>query len=212
MNIVSVAIGKKYHTEVERLQRSLPLPVNVFTEENLKYERIHDSDLINGLYHKTNLGNYFDFEKDTPVIFCDADMFTLVKDPFKTFKIKEETDFAYVPYVGKWHFPDKIRKECFDYHGHKINSGFMYFKDIDTAKKVSDVWSEAYKDRIKLYDVTRGLVNEYDEYALMIGLMEIDLNIELLDSKWNEWTLNEKEDILKSNSIFFQSHNYLNIV
>lgn len=32
------------------------------------------------------------------------------------------------------------------------------------------------------------------------------LKIELLDKKWNHWTLSTKEEMLESGSVFFQSH------
>jgi len=211
MNLYSVAIGQKYEVEAERLKKSmLPLKVNVFTNKDV--ERKSDDDLINGLYHKTNFANYIKSAKGS-VVFMDADMFTLTKDPFKDFKVKKTTDFAYVPYQGKWHLPDEKRQKAFDYHGHKINSGFMYFKNLEIAKKICTQWQYEYLEREKLYDVDKGTSKyEYDEWALMIALQKLDVKIELLDSKWNEWTLNTKEEILESDSIFFQSHNYLDIL
>lgn len=213
MNLYSVAIGGKYEIEAQRLQRSMkPLQVTVFTDKDV--EKKSDDDLINGLWHKSNFANYIDDNVQGAIIFQDADMFTLSKDPFKDFNVGEDTDFAYVPYQGKWYLPDKIRQDAFDYHGHKINSGFMYFKNLEVAQRVCTQWQHEYLEREKLYDVDKGTSKyEYDEWALMIALMKLDdIKVELLDEKWNKWTLNTKEEILNSDSVFFQSHDFLDIL
>lgn len=212
MKLFSVAIGEKYEKEAVRLQRTVNLPIEVFIKSNDKYIEINKDPLINGLWHKCNFANYIN-EADGPVIFMDADMFTLTKDCFKDFNVKEDTDFAYVPYQGKWHFPDIIRQEAFNHHGHKINSGFMYFRNLEIAKAICTNWAEEFLKR-----PLHWIKNEYDEYALMIALMNMNYKVEMLDSKWNDWELGltsfeEKspDSILNSNSIFFQSHDFLEI-
>lgn len=212
MNLYTVAIGEKYEIEAKRLQESmLPLEVKVFTNNDVK--RKNEDDLINGLYHKCNFANYIQ-DIEGPIIFQDADMFTLSKEPFKDFNVHNDTEFAYVPYKGKWYFPDEIRQSAFDYHGHKINSGFMYFKNLEIAQIICTQWQYEYLEREKLYDVEKGISkNEYDEWALMIALQKLnDIKVELLDSKWNNWELKDKDLILNSESIFIQSHNHLDIL
>ena len=212
MNLYSVAIGKKYEKEAERLQRSVGPPVSVFTKDSKKYKQISEDSLINGLYHKANFANYIE-KANGAVIFMDADMFTLTDNPFETFSVADDTDFAYVPYKGKWHLPDKIRQEAFNYHGHKINSGFMYFKNLEVAQTICNKWQYEYLEREKLYDVDKGTSKfEYDEWALMITLSKLDYKTELLDSKWNNWELDTEEEIKNSDSIFLQSHYFLDIV
>jgi hypothetical protein len=214
MKLFSVAIGEQYELEAQRLQKSInPLKVEVFTKSNIKYIEISGDPLINGLWHKCNFANYID-EVETPVVFMDADMFTLNKNPFEDFKVKEDTDFAYVPYKGKWHLPDNIRQKAFEYHGHKINSGFMYFRNLQIAKSICNQWQHQYLEREKLYDVEKGTSKyEYDEWALMIALQNMpEIKIELLDSKWNDWELGTEQEILNSDSIFFQSHDFLDII
>lgn len=205
MKLYSVAIGEKYEKEAVRLQRTVNLPVEVFTKSSNKYVEINADPLINGLWHKCNFATYID-EADSAIIFMDADMFTLTENPFKDFKIKEHTDFAYVPYRNKWHLPDSIRQEAFNYHGHKINSGFMYFKNLEIAKDICSSWSKEFLKRPLSW-----VKNEYDEWALMITLMKKKIRIELLDSKWNNWETQNENEIKSSNSIMFQSHNFLNI-
>ena len=93
---------------------------------------------------------------------------------YEDFNVKEDTDFAYVPYIGKWYLPDTIRQKAFDYHGHKINSGFMYFKNLEIAKAICDQWQYEYLEREKLYDEEKGTSKyEYDEWALMIALSNL---------------------------------------
>lgn len=211
MKLFSVAIGEKYEKEAVRLQRTVKLPIEVFTKSSNKYVEINPDPLINGLWHKCNFANYIE-QAEGAVVFMDADMFTLTENPFKTFKVKKSTDFAYVPYKGKWYLPDTIRQSAFEFHGHKINSGFMYFKNLEIAKKICNQWQYEYLEREKLYDVDKGTSkHEYDEWALMIALTKLNYKIELLDGKWNDWELGTEEEIKSSKSIFFQSHDFLEI-
>lgn len=212
MKLFSVAIGTKYEREAERLKRSVPLPVEVFTTSDEKYKRVSEDPLIDGLWHKANFANYID-EANCPVVFMDADMFTLKSNPFEEFQVPNDVDVAYVPYSGKWYLPDIARQEAVDFHGHKINSGFLWFKNLETAKKVCNQWQWEYLEREKLYDVEKGTSKyEYDEWALMIALMKLKPNLFILDKKWNDWELNTEEEIKASDSVFFQSHDFLNII
>lgn len=200
MKLFSVAIGEQYEREAERLSKCVP--VEVFTKDNSNYKRVNDDPLIDGLWHKTNFANYIDDDVKGPVIFMDADIVCFDKDPFKDFKVKKGTEVAYVPYDGKFYLPDKIRQDAFDYHGHKINSGFLYFKDLKTAKNICTAWSDELTKRPQDW-----IKNEYDEWALMIALMKMpDLKIELLDKKWNVWEFDTKEEMLNFGGIFFQTH------
>lgn len=205
MKLFSVAIGTKYEKEAERLKRCVPFHVEVFTASDAKYKKISEDALIDGLWHKANFANYID-EADGPVIFMDADMFTLKKNPFEDFEIPNNVDVAYVPYSGKWYLPDEIRQDAYNFHGHKINSGFMWFKNLTTAKIICTEWSSELLKRPQ-----QSINNEYDEWALMIALMKIKPSVHILDKKWNDWELETEKEIKTSDSIFFQSHNHLNI-
>lgn len=204
--VATVAIGKQYEVEASRLIRSIGLEVFVFDKSNPLYKRIDEHDITDGLYHKSNFANYIQGNDDEPVIFCDADLFSLKKNPLDSFKVRNDTDIAFVKYPGKFYFPDKERQDAFDFFGYKINSGFMYFRSLKVAKDICTKWSEKFKERFWISKT------EYDEYALMMVLMKSHYKIELLDSKWNKWELNTEEEIKNSDAIFFQSHNYLNIV
>jgi len=214
MKLFTVAIGTQYHLESERLVRSLNQPIEIFKENNQLYEVKSEDPLINGLYHKSNFANYItDAQTGQPVVFMDADMFTLSENPFAEFSVPNNADIAYVPYEGRWWLPDEIRQSAFDFHGHKINSGFLYFKNLEVAKTVCNQWQYEYLEREKLYDVEKGTSKyEYDEWALMIALQKLNLSAHILDKKWNEWELNSEADIRNSNSIFFQSHYFLDIL
>ena len=162
MKIFSIAIGEQYELESERLKRTVSNEIEVFNKSNNKYIQVNQDPLIDGLWHKCNFANYID-EAEGAVFFMDADMFTLTENPFKTFKVKKSTDFAYVPYKGKWYLPDTIRHSAFEFHGHKINSGFMYFKNLEIAKKICNQWQYEYLEIEKLYDVDKGTSKyEYD--------------------------------------------------
>jgi hypothetical protein len=212
MKLFSVAIGHQYEIEAQRLQRSIDQhPVEVFHAERPEYSEVNADPLINGLWHKCNFANYIK-QADGAVVFMDADMFTLTDNPFETFSVADDTDLAYVPYEGKWHFPDEARQVAFNHHGHKINSGFMYFRTLEIAQDICTIWTKEYDKRIELYGKVSNInKNEYDEYALMIALMQRQYKVQLLDKKWNDWELSTEDEIRNSNAIFFQSHDHLTI-
>jgi len=215
--IYTVAIGDSYEIEANRLKRSLSVSdydLSIFSKKSLLYKKITDDPLIDGLYHKSNFANYINKNDLNPIFFMDADMFTLKSNPLGSFKVDNSTDIALVPYRGgRWFFPDKIRQDAYDYFGYKLNSGFIYFKNLSVAKDFCNKWSYEYLEREKLYNIDMGTSKyEYDEYALMIALMKSDYKLELLDKKWNDWELNEIDEIKNSNSIFFQSHKHIDII
>lgn len=88
----------------------------------------------------------------------------------------------------------------------------MYFKNLKIAKDICNIWSESYKKRVTEYGKPNLTKYEYDEYALMMALMNTDYKLELLDKKWNNWHLDDREEILNSDSVFFQSHRHLDIL
>lgn len=205
MKLFTVAIGEQYENEAARLQRTIP-SVEIFTISNPQYTQVNDDPLINGLWHKCNFANYIS-DTNEEIIFLDADAFTFKDNPFATFSVEPTTDFAYVPYTGTWWLPDEIRQNAFNYHGHKINSGVMYFRNLEVAQTICNQWQYEYLEREKLYDLALGTSKyEYDEWALMIALSKLNYNLETLDKKWNDWELNTEGDINNSDSILFQSH------
>ena len=205
--LATVAINEQYKSEAVRLQNSVGEDIFVFTEDNPLYNKVHDNSTIDGLYHKCNFANYIDtVEVDTPVIFMDADMFSLSENPLSTFNVETDVDFAFVPYTGKYSFPDTDRQRAFDFFGCMINSGFMYFKNISIARQICTAWAEIYLIRsaesYEKYDYV-----EYDEYSLMLAIEKMGLNVSRLDAKWNMWTLSTRDEMAASGGIFFQSHN-----
>lgn len=209
MKLFSVAIGRQYQMEANRLARCLNREIEIFTEDSPLYETRSNDGLVNGLFHKANFANYItEYTDGEPVVFLDADVVTYDDDPFANFQVPTDVDIAYVPYDGKWWLPDTIRQEAHDYHGHKINSGVLYFKNIDVAKTLCNQWSYEYLEREKLYDVAKGTSKyEYDEWALMIALSKLpNIKTHQLEKKWNDWELGSEEEMLQSDSIFFQTH------
>lgn len=212
--IATVAIGSQYEKEAQRLCKSLAKRVFIFTEISDEYELIDKDPYINGLYHKSNFANYIKKDVDGPLFFMDADMFTLKKDPFSEFKVSSSTEFACVADLGKWYINDPYRQSLSNYFDLKYNSGFMYFKNLQIAKKICKLWNSQYKKRIVLYNNPDRIENKHetDEWALMYSLKKLNIKTQLLDKKWNTWHLKTVEEIKNSNAIFFQSHNYLDIL
>jgi len=198
MNYYTVAIGENYIKEANRLKQSVP-SLNIFTTESSKYKTLGDSQLVDGLYHKANFASYIDRAKG-PVFFMDADLYSNIDNPMETFKVSEDVDIAFVPYKGKWYFPDEERIQAVEKLGCKVNSGFMYFKDLKTAKKICKEWLEVLKRRLPLN------VHEYDEYSLMVVLANGDYKWEFLDDIWNDWGENTMGEPILENSIFRQKH------
>lgn len=211
MKLFTVAIGKDYELQAERLRDSIDVPIDVFTTSNDEYVKIHENQCVDALYHKANFANYIE-DTEESILLVDADIFSMRDNPLVGFKPKRDTDVAFVTYGGsKFHFPDKPRQEAFDHFGYKINSGFVYFRTLDIARDVCDSWVSVYTERVvKTFDETGN--NEYDEYALMTALMRLNYKIELLDPKWNNWEKMSREEILNCDSIFIQSHDYLDII
>ena len=218
--ISTVAIGDSYEREAARLKKCIGDELIIFDKSNSSYKKMDDDPLIDGLYHKTNFANYLEgYNEDHPVLFCDADLFSLKSNPLSTFQPKADTDIAFVPYQGTFHYPDNLRQEAFEWFIYKINSGFMYFKSLKLAKDIGNEWRIKYLERSKINKY------EYDEIALMYVLQKYNYNIELLDLKWNNWYHNSKlnpstyiqrkeavEFYNETGGIFFQAHDMLNIL
>ena len=117
-----------------------------------------------------------------------------------TWNIAENIDVAYVPYEGQWFFPDKERISATNKLGSKINSGFIYFKNVTVAKNICNEWYKIIKRRLPLN------ICEYDEYSLMIALNNLNYKFQNLESKWNDWGENTQGEPMQKDAIFKQKH------
>lgn len=206
MNIVSVAVGKQYELEVQRLLKHYPQTI-VITERTPGVETSFTNPLLNGLATKCMFGTLLPQDLKGPIIFCDADLYPVVEDPLQHFKVKEETDIAYVTYPGTWHFPPRLKDfEIAIKKTGKINSGFMYFKNIDVCREICSKWHKEYLKRMNLHisGIEKAdLTGEYDEPSLVFVLNKENYNTEFLDSKWNVWNTS---DCPKEKAYFVQTH------
>lgn len=209
MNIVSVAVGKQYELEVQRLVNHYPQTI-VITERTFGAETAFTSSILNGLATKCKFGTLLPKDLKGPIIFCDADLYPVVDNPLQYFKVKEETDIAYVVYTGSWHFPPRLKEyaKAIEKTG-KLNSGFMYFKNIDVCQDVCLKWYNVYMERMDHHKINPNVklsyeVNsqgEYDEPSLVFVLNKEKYNIEFLDPKWNVW-----DNFDGTNAYFIQKH------
>ena len=169
--------------------------------------------LLNGLATKCKFGLLIPQNLQGPIIFCDADLYPVVENPMQYFEVKPETDIAYVTYGGMWHFPERLKdfERCIQKTG-KINSGFIYFKNIDICRNVCSEWHKEYLKRMNnhLQSPAIDLVidcpsdaGEYDEPSLVFVLDKANYNLEFLDPKWNVW---DDYGNPKENAYFVQSH------
>jgi hypothetical protein len=211
-SMVSVAIGEQYEKEVARLVEAYPTTI-VITSETAGIETAFKMPLLNGLATKCNFGLLIPQNLQGPIIFCDADLYPVVEDPMQHFQVKPETDVAYVNYGGMWHFPERLKdfERCIQKTG-KINSGFIYFKNINICRDVCSEWHKEYLKRMDGHLLSSRLdlavdnpsdEGEYDEPSLIYVLNETDYNLEFLDPKWNVW---DGCGFPKDKAYFVQSH------
>ena len=199
MNFYTVAIGDNYLVEASRLKKSVPT-LNIFDVNHSLYTQLGDSQLADALYHKSNFANYIDDSVEGPIFFMDADLYSDLENPMSSWEISNDVDIAYVPYEGQWFFPDEERIKATKKLGSKINSGFIYFKNLEVAKLICTEWYKIVQRRLPLN------VHEYDEYSLMIALDNLDFKFQNLDPKWNDWGENTQGEPAVENAIFKQKH------
>lgn len=196
MNIVSVAVGAQYELEVQRLTKAYPQAI-VITERTPGVESSFSLNILNGLATKCKFGLLVPEDLEGPVLFCDADLYPVVEDPLQHFKVKPETDIAYVIYSGTWHFPPRLAvfQQAIKKTG-KINSGFMYFRNIDICRDVCYKWHKEYLKRMAHHRTCSQIdlsvdqpnsAGEYDEPSLVFVLNNENYNLEFLNPKWNVW-------------------------
>jgi hypothetical protein len=190
MNIICIALGKQYELEAQRLLKEYPEAILV-TNETPNIETSYSIPVLNGLMTKSNFASFLPSNTSGPIFLCDADLFPNVPNPLQYFKVSEDTDVAFVPYSGTWHFPEQKMNDVIKVIP-KINSGFMYFRNLEIAQEVSSGWNKQYKERIGEYlsgKIKKDRVGEYDEPSLMIWLYDHGRHIKLegLEKKWNNW-------------------------
>ena len=190
MNIVCVAVGKQYELEAQRLLVQYPHTI-LITEETEGIEKSYSVPVLNGLMTKSNFAHFLPEDLQGPIFLCDADLFPEIEDPLSKFQVQPNTDLAFVSYSGTWHFPEKKLNDVIK-DIPRINSGFMYFKNIQVAKEISRGWYIQYKERIDEYlsgKIKKDRTGEYDEPSLMIWLYDHGkhFKLEVLDKKWNNW-------------------------
>lgn len=214
MNIVSVAVGAQYELEVQRLVKAYPQTI-VITERTPGVETSFAMPLLNGLATKCKFGLLIPEDLKGPIIFCDADLYPVIEDPLQYFFVKDDTDIAYVPYPGKWHFPSYFKdlEDAIKKINGKINSGFMYFKNIKICREICYQWHKKYLERVELFKNQKLLTHregEFDEPSLVLVLADSSYNIEHLNPKWNVWgngyTASFNESYSVNNVYFRQWH------
>tara|TARA_R110000868_G_scaffold314546_2_gene575477 strand:+ start:354 stop:1034 length:681 start_codon:yes stop_codon:yes gene_type:complete len=209
---VSVAVGKQYELEVQRLLEAYPNTI-VITQRTPGIETAFSLQLLNGLATKCLFGCLLPDDSQGPVVLCDADLHPLIEDPLKQFSVKDETDVAYVIYQGKWHFPKRLEayEKAIAKVG-KINSGFVYFKNIQICKEICKEWHAEYMKRMDHHKIHPDLhmvvdypssTGEYDEPSLIYVLDKKNYNIEYLDPRWNVW---DGSPTPKAEAYFYQEH------
>ena len=200
-NIIAIAMGSQYELEVQRLIREYP-ETRVITNKTEGVETRYAEPLLNGLVTKSNFASFLPDDLEGSVFLCDADLVPMGPDPLSQFTVRPDTDFAYVPYPGTWHYPDnELTRICKKIP--KINSGFIYFKNVVVAKDISKKWHQKYLERNEEYlsgKVNQNRIGEYDEPSLMYALDKMNYCWECLDKGWNNW------DNTSTKTYFKQEH------
>lgn len=201
---VSVAVGKQYEKEVERLLEQYPKTI-LITENTQGIEKSFEMSLLNGLATKCAFGTLLPSSLEGSIIFCDADLRPNTTDPLQYFSVKKDTEIAYVVYEGVWNFPKRLEayQKAIEKVG-KLNSGFLYFKDINICKDVCKKWHEEFVKRNKQHlEDPNNSTGIYDEPALIAVLAKENYKIEFLDPRWNVW---DTSSIPKERAYFLQDH------
>lgn len=199
--IISVAIGKQYEKEVQRLKEAIS-ELLVITSENPNYEKFCEDALVNGLATKTAFGKFLPTDTNGPVFYCDADLYSVNGENHIDSFVEPDADIAMVRYSGTYHYPAGGRRDIYEATGVNYNSGFIWFKNHDIAREISAEWLETYKQRMGLYGTLRtDSINEYDEPAMMEVLSTGKWSHTTLDLKWNNWYDSKKDD-----DLFRQDH------
>jgi hypothetical protein len=206
VNIVCVAVGKQYELEAQRLLKEYPQTI-LITEETEGIEKSFEMPLINGLATKCMFGVLLPNDLDGPIIFCDADLQPNTSNPLQYFHVQEDTEIGYVVYQGKWNFPKRLEnyQKAIEKVG-KINSGFLYFKNINICKEICKLWHEEYTTRMRRYFNNPEdplLTGEYDEPSLIAVMNKNNFKFEFLDPRWNVWNTS---GVPKENAYFIQDH------
>ncbi len=199
--IISVAIGEQYEKEVQRLKEQIP-ELLVVTSRNENYEKISEDALVDGLATKTAIGKFLPTDRDGPVFFCDADLYSVDgKNHIDSF-VEPDADIAMVRYPGTYHYPEGERREIYEATGLNYNSGFIWFRNHDIAREISTEWLETYKIRMGVYGTLRkDSINEYDEPAMMQVLSSGKWRHTTLDPKWNNWEDSKDEDLFRQDHL-----------
>lgn len=206
LNMVTVAVGAQYEMECQRLLKAYPQTI-VITQRTAGVETSFQLPVLNGLATKCKFGLLLPQHLQGPILFCDADLYPVKPDPLQHFSVKPDTDVAYVIYPGVWHFPPQLKEfeKALRKTG-KINSGFMYFKNIQVCKDICYKWHQEYLKRMNMHlqgIEQADLTGEYDEPSLVFVLNRENYNLEFLDPKWNVWGTS---DVPQHEAYFVQQH------
>lgn len=194
--VISVAIGEAYEIEAQVLASQVP-ELLLVTDKHPLYQEVCHNPFINGLHAKTSVGRFLPDDAEGSVFFCDADLWSVDgKNHIDDFVADPKWDIAMVPYQGTFHYPKgSKRKEIHEKIGGNFNSGFIYFRNADICREISELWSENYRRRMGVGGtLNRSAFGEYDEPALLEVLAyKGDWVCGVLPLKWNNW-LEPRED------------------
>lgn len=166
----TVTIIWDYNTEAESVKLLSEYPST----------QIIPKDTPNINLAKVNLGSYLSDDITGPVVFVDANLNPNVLQPLEALSVDPSVDVAYMSYGGSWHFPATEQDVQAAYQTYSLpHTGLIYFKDVQTAKAVSALWSQIYQN-----------VNKagWDERAFILALQQGNFVAGELDQDWIDFT------------------------
>jgi hypothetical protein len=123
---------------------------------------------------KVNLGSFLSDDIEGPVIFVEANLNPNVNQPLEALSVSPSVDVAYMSYAGTWHFPESDLNQAFANYG-MPHTGLIYFKDVQTAKALSNIWSQIYQNTNK---------EGQEERAFLLALQQGNFAAGELDQDW----------------------------
>lgn len=129
-------------------------------------------------FAKANIGSFLSDDVEGPIVFVEANLNPNVQLPLENLSVNNSTDIAYMPYDGIWHFPESSFNEAFQTYG-MPHTGLIYFKDVQVAKEVSQIWNQIYQNANR---------DEEEERSFLLALQQTQVTAEKLNSNWIDFT------------------------
>ncbi len=178
MIFITIASGQDYKASAGKVKKLLP---SLVIADTVKPEHGHDKPNVKARLAKVNFPDYFPAgtQHKGPLVLMDADLELVNPAGVAELDslIQPGADVAGVCWtVGKVFYPGQYKEVPPTFPA--LNSGFLWFKNITTARKVAAAWGKSYRAGL-------GERMERDEPNLAIALYKLGLTVQVLPIRFN---------------------------